>query len=538
MGVRAPERRARLVAETRVSMRDGVRLRTLRFGPADGERHPTVLIRTPYGIGWGNPLPWLPLFAPFLARRGYHVVLQDTRGRHGSEGTFYPMRHEADDGHDTLAWLETQSWFDGRLGMWGASYFGYTQWSVAEQPPPYLKALVPIVTTTDFHSMFYVGGAFSLASALRWAAGNGGRRGRLPPERRLPAAARIRPLGAALRATGRSAAFYEDWIDHPERDEYWGGIDRLGARGTRIPVLSVAGLYDMFCGPQLADFATLGEAACLDFTPAAHGSYAISPRKLGWQRARIVSYFATHLDFLDHHLQGRPLARARVRHYVVGADRFADAPSWPPPDAAPLRLHLRSGGRLDPEAPGSDEAPDRFVYDPADPVPSRGGTFLGPRCGPADQRPLESRRDVLRYDTGPLRDALELAGPVRAELRVSSDAPATDFTAKLVHLPADATRPALNLCDGIARVAHVGGEAMTLAIDLWHASARIPAGDRLRLEVSSSNFPRFDAHPNVAGHPGHARETRIAHQTVHHARDAASWLEVYARSEGSRSSPS
>lgn len=137
---------------------------------------------------------------------------------------------------------------------------------------------------------------------------------------------------------------------------------------------------------------------------------------------------------------------------------------------------------------------------------------------------------MLRYDTGPLRTGLDLAGPVRAELCVSSDAPATDFTAKLVHVPADATRPALNLCDGIARVARVDGAAMRVAIDLWHASARIPAGDRLRLEVSSSNFPRFDAHPNVAGHPGHAREARVAHQTVHHARDAASWIDLHARS--------
>lgn len=512
-------------------MRDGVRLRTLRFGPDDGRRHPTILIRTPYGIGWRAQLPWLPLFAPFLARRGYQVVLQDTRGRYGSEGRFYPMRHEAEDGHDTLAWLEAQPWFDGRLGMWGASYFGYTQWSVAENPPPpYLKALVPIITTTDFYSMFYVGGAFGLASALRWASGNGDRRGRLPPERRFPAASRVRPLRDAVTAAGRSAPFFADWVDHPERDEYWGGIDRLGARGTQVPVLSVAGLYDMFCGPQLADFATLGDAACLDFTPAAHGSYAIAPRKLGWRGARIGSYFATHLDFLDHHLQGRPLARARVRHYVVGEDRFADAPAWPPPDTDPLRLHLRSGGRLDPEPPGADETPDRFDYDPADPVPSRGGTFLGPRCGPADQRPLESRRDVLRYDTPPLPRALSLAGPVRATLRVSSDAPATDFTAKLVHVPADAARPALNLCDGIARVARVTDEAMRVEIDLWHASACVPAGDRLRLEVSSSNFPRFDAHPNVAGHPGHARETRVARQTLHHARDAASFVEVCARS--------
>jgi hypothetical protein len=213
---------------------------------------------------------------------------------------------------------------------------------------------------------------------------------------------------------------------------------------------------------------------------------------------------------------------------VQGEDRWLESPTWPPPGARSVRLHLRAGGRLDAEAPGGDEAPDRFVYDPSDPVPTRGGTFLGPRAGPADQRPLESRADVLRYDTPPLAHAHTLAGPVRVHLRVSSDAPATDFTAKLVQIPTDPGRPALNLCEGIARLPRIDGEAIPAAIDLWHASATIPAGDRLRLEISSSNFPRFDAHPNVAGHPGHATEQRPARQTVHHARDAASWLELVA----------
>jgi hypothetical protein len=528
IGVREPEHRARVLEESAVAMRDGVRLRTLRVGPAEGGARPTLLIRTPYGIGWNPPLFALPIVARFFARRGYHVVLQDTRGRYGSEGAFYPLRPEADDGRDALEWISKQPWFDGRLGMWGASYFGYTQLSVAADPPEYLKALVPIVTTTDFHAFFYPGGAFSLLSALRWAAGNGERKGRRAPERRLPAAARARPLRGAVDATGRSAAFFADWVDHPELDDYWRAINRTEARGTRVPTLNVAGTYDIFCGPQIEDFHSLGAASCLDLTPAAHGSYAISARRLGWRNAGMLRQFASHLAFLDHHLQGRPLARGRVRRYVQGEDRWLESPTWPPPGARSVRLHLRAGARLDAEAPGGDEAPDRFVYDPSDPVPTRGGTFLGPRAGPADQRPLESRADVLRYDTPPLAHAHTLAGPVRVHLRVSSDAPATDFTAKLVQVPADPGRPALNLCEGIARLPRIDGEAIPAAIDLWHASAAIPAGDRLRLEISSSNFPRFDAHPNVAGHPGHATEQRPARQTVHHARDAASWLELVA----------
>jgi putative CocE/NonD family hydrolase len=532
LGVREPEFRARQLEESSVPLRDGTRLRTLRIGPDDAGRHPALLVRTPYGIGWNPPLFLMPVVARFFARRGYQVVLQDTRGRYGSGGEFYPLRPEADDGRDTLEWISKQPWFDGNLGMWGVSYFGYTQWSVAADPPPYLKALVPILTTADMHGMFYPGGAFSLATALRWAAGNGERRGRRAPERRLPAAARTRPLRRAVEAAGRHAPFFADWVDHPERDDYWRAIDRLDARGTRVPVLSVAGSYDIFCGPQLEDFATLGPESSLDLGPLAHGSYAIRARKLGWRNGGLAAHFASQLAFLDHRLQGRPLARPRVRRYVIGEDRWLDESAWPPPDSRVETLYLRAGGRLEREAPGGDEPPDRYVYDPADPVPTFGGTFLGPRCGPADQRALADRLDVRCFDTPPLARALELAGPVRARLRVGSDAPATDFTAKLVWLPADARRPALNLCEGIARLHAARAEAQPVDIDLWHASARIPAGDRLRLEISSSNFPRFDAHPNVAGHPGHATRAQPAGQTLHHAKDAPSWLEIRVTSRG------
>ena len=153
-------------------MGDGVRLRTLRIGPKEPGPHPTILIRTPYGIGWVFPFPMARLAARLFAERGYQVVLQDTRGRYGSQGTFYPFEHERQDGAVTLDWIGEQPWFDGRLAMWGGSYFGYTQWAVAASAPPFLKAVVPIVTSTDFHGFFYPGGAFSLISALRWAAGN------------------------------------------------------------------------------------------------------------------------------------------------------------------------------------------------------------------------------------------------------------------------------------------------------------------------------------------------------------------------------
>ncbi len=512
-----------------MKMRDGVGLRTRRIGPSDGGRRPTVLVRTPYGIGWQLPLPILPFIARLFAQRGYHVVLQDTRGRYASEGDFYPFVHELADGSDTLQWIGEQPWFDGHLGMWGASYFGYTQWAAALDAPPFLEAVVPIVTSTDFHGFFYPGGAFSLASALRWASSNGQRRAGFAPERRLPAAFRQRPLQHATRALGRRVGFFEDWAEHPEADAYWQAVNLPAVRQrSRVPALSIAGTYDIFNQVQIEDYFAMRECTQLDVGPWAHGSWAISARRLGWKQTNPLGILRNSLAFLDHHLCGRALERSRVMRYVQGRDCWEGASDWPPPEAERQRFYLRAGGRLEREAPGGDEAPDRYLYDPANPVPTRGGTFLGPRAGPADQRPLETRSDILCYQTPPLERPLEMAGPLRLRLFASSDAPATDFTGKLVHLPADARRPAINLCEGIRRLNKIDSDILELEVDLWNASAAIPAGDRLRLEVSSSNFPRFDAHPNSSGNPALATATKPARQSIHHAADAASYLELYA----------
>ena len=529
LGIREPEHRVRVYDEELVPMRDGVRLRTQRVGPRDPGPHPAVLIRSPYGTGWTFPLPLMRFIARLLAQRGYDVVLQDSRGRYGSEGSFYPFVSERDDGVDSVEWIGKQSWFGGQLGMWGGSYLGYTQWAVAADAPEFLRVLVPSLTSTDMHGLFYPGGAFSLITALRWAVGNGENASVRVPERRLPAAARVRPMRAATREAGRPAGFFEDWCDHPEIDAYWAGINMERAkRESRVPALSIAGTYDIFGAAQIEDYQAMRESTWLELGPYAHGRYAIPARRLGWKNAGALRMLASSLEFLDHHLQGGPLERGRVRRYAQGEDRWIDGEDWPPRGARLVRLYLRQGGRLDAEAPGSTEPADRYTYDPADPVPTCGGTFLGPRCGPADQAPLASRPDVLIYETAPLERTLALAGPVRLKLFASTNAAATDFTGKLVQVPADSTRPSLNLCDGILRVGEARADPLALDIDLWHVSATIPAGDRLRLEVSSSNFPRFDAHPNIAGNPADATRVAVARQDVHHSADTPSCLELHA----------
>lgn len=527
LGIREREHRVRFAGERRIPMRDRAELRARHFEPDTGGKHPTILVRTPYGIGWHPPLFLMPIFARIMAGRGYNVILQDARGRYGSDGEFYPFVNETDDGHDTAAWIADQPWFDGTLGMWGPSYLGYTQWAVARNPPEYLKAIVPIITTTDFYDTFYPGGAFSLITALRWASGNGDRKGRYPPERALPEAARTRPLREATRAVGRPAAFFEDWTDHPKRDEYWRDVDLVDARQARpVPTLQLAGTYDMFCGPQMADFVAGGDSMYLDLSPMAHGSPALSTGKLGWTQGSPLRILSASVEFLDHHLQGRPLERSRVRRYVQGEDHWASHEEWPPSDARPSRLYLRAGGRLSEEEPGADDAPAGFVYDPDDPVPTLGGSFLGPKCGPADQAPTASRADVLVFETEALTRPLRLAGPVRATLHVESDAPATDFTAKVVHVPRG-EGPDLNVCDGILRSDHVSPGVQVIEIDLWHASYTIAAGDRLRVEISSSNFPRYDAHPNVTGNPALTTTRKKASQQVHLSRAAPSFLTAH-----------
>ncbi len=253
---------------------------------------------------------------------------------------------------------------------------------------------------------------------------------------------------------------------------------------------------------------------------------------------------AETIRFLDHHLRGDSAAppAAGVRHFVLGANRWRSDSDWPPPGSQTRRLFLRSHGRangllgdgqLDDEAPGG-EPPDRFTYDPADAAPSTGGALFGENCGPADQRVVESRADVLCYSTAPLEKALEICGPVRLVLHAASTAVDTDFSAKLVHVRPDGL--AINLCDGIQRCRwREGGdtpawlepdEPVRLEIDLWSTSCWIPARHQLRLEISSSNFPRFDRNANTRTEPAVAspEEAIAARQQVLHDADHPSHL--------------
>jgi putative CocE/NonD family hydrolase len=544
-------------------MRDGTVLRANVYRPAGRGPWPVLLTRTPYTKdlpGAGAVLD--PVQA---ARRGYVVVVQDTRGRFRSEGEWYPFRHEADDGADTVAWAAGLPGADGQVGMFGASYHGFTQWAAAIRRPPALKAMVPFITWHDpLDGLTYRGGALELGTTASWTLQQGinvlFRRHAGDPAALSEALAvlvrhldglgrggyRALPLAAfaPLRAQDVAPSFFDNLaapMDR-ERNEAWTIAGKHGL--VDVPALNVGGWYDIYLNSTLAHYEAmraLGRPTRLLVGPWPHGAGRNPVGELnfgfGAQVAAIdlkTDLGALQLRWFDHWLKGLDtgiMAEPPVSLFVMGANVWRAEPAWPLARAADTPYYLRAGGLLSPEGPGA-EAPDGFTYDPADPVPTRGGALLMPPeypPGPFDQRPLEARPDVLVYSTPPLERATEVTGPVRVRLWAASSAPDTDFVARLTDVYPDGR--SINLADGIVRARYRAfgsgappsliepGRAYAYGLDLWATSNVFAAGHRIRLQVTSSCFPRWDRNPNTGHAFGADAELRVARQEVLHDRE-------------------
>jgi putative CocE/NonD family hydrolase len=532
-GVRGPEYSVRIERGAAMVTSDGIRLVADIYHPRSAEPAPTILVRIPFTRTFKNGLG-VDAVGKFWATRGYHVVIQGTRGRYKSGGNFYPLAPERRDGIETLQWLARQPWFDGRLGMWGGSAFGHTQWAVADQTGPGPTAYIIQIASSDFHGMFYPGGAFSLESALFWAVRSRGSEDEDPDFRALERGFRGFPLIEADDRAVRDIGFFDDWVKHPGPDAYWRDIDGQDrAKTIQAPALLMAGWYDPFLPTQLRDFETIRKDAAphvaagsrLIVGPWTHADHVRFPDGTTAGDYRPASV-APSMPWFDHYLLGRPLdasLAAPVRIYVMGENVWRDEQEWPLTRARETAFYLSSdghantaagGGRLLAARPSREETADTYDYDPRDPVPSRGGAMLGPRAGIAAQDDVESRPDVLVYTSEVLDDDMEVTGLVRAVLHVDTTAPNTDFTAKLVDVHADGR--AFNVCDGVLRRRFSGRHAQEITIDLWSTSMLFRRGHRIRVEVSSSNFPRYDRNPNTGGDV--ATETRPvpAKQTVYH----------------------
>jgi putative CocE/NonD family hydrolase len=541
----------------RVPMHDGVRLDTNVFHPAGTSRHPTILIRTPYGKG-----PDLPAgYAPFVDR-GYAVALQDVRGRYDSQGVFDPLAQEGPDGYDTLNWIAAQPWSDGKIGMMGGSYLGMAQWQVAVLNNPHLKAIFPVVSgCDDYLDRFYSpGGATKLGHRLLWFSLNLTPPGVLRPK--FGDYIGHLPLRTADRAaTTQTLNVYQTILNHPTYDSFWKDLSiRERIDRVKVPVFSVGGWYDNYVEGDLQAFAALHKAGKADarhriiIGPWAHDMSTPFPG-IGFggdSGAPIRSY---QLEWFDHWLKGVPEDTARheletwhrtrgevdeapVHLFVMGVNRWRDEPDWPLARARYTALYLAGKGHantLDGDgalnwALQKKAKPDQFTYDPRDPAPTMGGAVCcDPKIfpwGPMDQRPVEKRKDVLVYTGEVLRHDLEVTGPIKVVLYVSTSAPDTDFTAKLIDVfPGGEAR---NLTDGILRLRYrhglervelaTPGEIYPLTIDAGVTSNVFLAGHRIRVEVSSSNFPRFDRNPNTGRPIADETQQKKAQQTVYHER--------------------
>jgi len=544
LGYRAAEFDVEAERGVELTTADGVRLVSDIYRPRTGERTPTILVRIPLDRTVLNAV-FASTVGRMWAERGYTVVIQGTRGRYGSTGRHTPFVDERRDGIETLRWIARQSWYDGRIGMWGGSYFGYTQWVLADQVDPGPAALLIQICSSDLYRMFYPGGAFSLESALYWALRSRGDRDDPPSANAIDRGVAGFPLRNADDRAAADVPFFNDWVDHPERDAYWVAVDG-DSRPERLqaPVLLMAGWYDPFLPTMLDDFArirrgaprSVADASRLVVGPWAHAETVTLPSGATPRNYRLESFEPT-VPWFDAHLRrsAPPANRtATVRLYVMGDDRWRDEAEWPLARARPTAYYLKSRGRanglagdgtLALEPATSPELADRYVYDPRAPVPSAGGAMIGPRAGIVPQNAVEARRDVLVYTTPPLETDLEVTGPVTLILHVSTTASSTDFTGKLVDVHPDGT--AYNVSDGILRREYDGrpdAGPTEIRIDLWPTSMVFMKGHRIRLEISSSNYPRFDRNPNTGRRIATETEPVAAMQTVHHGAASPSRL--------------
>jgi hypothetical protein len=504
-----------LQRDLRVPMRDGTVLLADRWVPkVGGDGLPTAVVRCPYGRAG----MFAEMAARPLAERGFQVLIQSARGTFGSGGDFDPMRRERDDGLDTLDWVVKQPWFGESIVLVGGSYLGVVQWAVADQAPPQVKAIIPAVTESALTLEFLRGDGFSLETPFGWGIMTAGQERRFAPlrqvlgERRLDRALYTLPLGRADTAlTGRPVDYIQHMLAHDTDDPFWAAANHTArVADVTVPASLVGGWYDIFLPGQLRDFQILqdaGRAPRLTVGPWAHMSLAV-----------VATTNREAVEFGLAHARGeRPPERAPVRLYVQGEEQWRDFDSWPPPGYEPTRYHLQPDFGLG-EDVAEESEPDRYRYDPADPTPAVGGVRMrvSKKAGPVDNTKLEARQDVLTYTTPVLDHDVEIVGEVSAEIWFRSSLPYADVFVRLCEV--DSHGRSRNICDGLTSL--TGADETTEAVvRLWPTAYRFRRGNRIRVQVSSGAFPRYNRNPGTGEPRATATTLRAADQQVHHDPD-------------------
>ncbi|MGH9528809.1 MAG: CocE/NonD family hydrolase [Terriglobales bacterium] len=538
-------------------MRDGVTLRADIYRPKADGQFPVLLQRTPYDKRGGTD------FGLKAAARGYVAIIQDVRGRYASEGEWYTFKNESNDGYDTVEWAAALPYSNGKIGMWGGSYVGATQMLAAIAHPPHLAGICPVITASNYHDGWtYQGGAFEQWFNESWTSGLAQDTFNRTIQSNTNAMKGISTLPladyslfnltnpAAASSIATLAPYFSDWLAHPTYDDYW---KRLSIQDhyadITVPALNIAAWYDIFQGGTLRNYIGIkahgGSVAARNgqHLLVAIGGHAGDGRKIGdvdfgpaaaqYDEGDITLRW---YDYLFKGVQNEFASGKPVRMFVMGANQWRDEDEWPLARARETKYFLHSAGKanslngdwtLSTTTPRSEPS-DHFIYDPGNAVPTVGGPLCcDPRHlepGPRDQRSVEARSDVLVYSTPAFVNDTEVTGPIRADLYIKSSAVDTDFTAKLVDVGPDGF--AQNLTEGILRARYrnsqekpalmAPGQIYKVTIDLWATSNVFRQGHSLRLEISSSNFPRFDRNLNTGELAAVGTKYVSATNTIYH----------------------
>ena len=534
-------------------MRDGIILRADVYRPKTDRPVPVILMRTQYGKDVAQVKPSRFQSPAWFASHCYIVVIQDIRGQYASDGVFDEYTHDRNDGYDSVEWAARLPGSNGKVGMYGSSYVGATQWLAATATPPSLKAIIPSNTASDYYDGWtYEDGAFRLAFIEGWmledivtSAAENRKDAKLAAQLKLD----YKQIAAWMHFTpydrlppmhpGSSvvAPYFFKALQHPTKDAYWNAFD-IESRYNKVnvPVLAFDGWYDSFLTGALHNFNGMRQSGATGFART-NQRIVIGPwEHLGWGRpdspvsprlkaiGPVANSPVNELSLLwfDHFLKGEDNGVStgpRVDYFEMGENKWHTAAAWPLPQTEYRKWYLASDGHaaslmgdgaLTTVAPAEASAhSDSFVYDPANPVPSIGGHSCclwttGPQ-GQFDQSSIEQRSDILVYSTPELTAPLEITGPITVTLYAASSAPDTDFTAKLVDVFPDGT--AINLNNGIQRASYrdslthptpiTPGKVYEYKIHVWPTSNLFKAGHKIRLEISSSDFPQFDPNPNT-----------------------------------------
>jgi putative CocE/NonD family hydrolase len=552
-------------------MRDGVSLYADVYRPAGEGPFPVILMRLPYDktqaetINYSHP--------SWYAQRGYMVVVQDVRGSWASEGVFTPFLSEAEDGYDSIEWAARLPGANGRVGMYGFSYAGATQLMPATLRPPSLLTICPALTASQYYEGWtYNQGALALAFTMSWAVSLAEMEARRAKDDEAMTMLRAAfansqawnwylPLTEFPPLTGKYGSYFFDWLAHPTYDDYWRrwSIDEDYSRLT-IPALHIAGWYDVFLTGSVKNFIGMRNESGSDVARARQKLLVGPWTHMPWAPTGLTSDLRgcgpgivddMQLRWFDQFLKGEEtgVLDAPVSLFVMGAETWRDFPDWPPPGSEPVRWFFHSKGRansrfgdgtLSLDAPGGEPS-DLFTADPMAPTTSIGGhsccfNFVAP-MGPADQRAAEEYNSVLVYTSEPLVEPTELIGDVTVTLYAATSARDTDWTARLCEVHPDGR--SINLQEGIVRARYRESQSepsllepdriYRYDISLGPVGVRIAPGNRLRVTVSSSDFPQWDRNLNTGDHLFRQRPSAavVATQTVLHNTEHASHLTVH-----------